>query len=138
MRRAERAEGAGLRKICAGAICPGGLARAGSLRHWRVAWTLLAFIENGALSTFIRETPTVFVFPAILTLHTIGMGSWPAAASRSTCGSRLCTEDGAGADWPVLSRALAGLVVNAVSGILLLIAIPPRRSPTRSSMASFC
>jgi hypothetical protein len=36
--------------------------------------SFLAFIENGALSTFIRETPTVFVFPAILTLHTIGMG----------------------------------------------------------------
>jgi len=34
----------------------------------------LAFVENGALATFIRETPSVFVFPTIITLHTIGMG----------------------------------------------------------------
>ncbi len=33
-----------------------------------------AWIEDSALSTWIRETPSIFAYPAIITLHTIGMG----------------------------------------------------------------
>jgi hypothetical protein len=74
--------------------------------------SFLAVIENSELSTFIRETPTVFVFPAILTLHTIGMGIAPKMELAPI-----------GRFFPVLWLAL---VINAVSGVLLLIAYPTK------------
>jgi hypothetical protein len=89
--------------------------------------SFLAFIENGALSTFIRETPTVFVFPAILTLHTIGMGV--------LAGGSIAIDLRILGFAPKMALAPMGrfflvlwlaLVVNAVSGILLLIAYPTK------------
>ena len=89
--------------------------------------SFLAFIENGALSTFIRETPTVFVFPAILTLHTIGMGV--------LAGGSIAIDLRILGFAPKMALAPIGrfflvlwlaLVVNAVSGILLLIAYPTK------------
>jgi hypothetical protein len=89
--------------------------------------SFLALIENGALSTFIRETPTVFVFPAILTLHTIGMGV--------LAGGSIAIDLRILGFAPKMALAPMGrfflvlwlaLVVNAVSGILLLIAYPTK------------
>src|ERR1700730_9617128 len=34
----------------------------------------LAYIEGSALSDWIRSSESIFAFPAIITLHTIGMG----------------------------------------------------------------
>src|SRR5215510_15924828 len=89
--------------------------------------SFLAFIENSALSTFIRETPTVFVFPAILTLHTIGMGvlaGGSIAIDLRILGFAPKMELAPiGRFFPVLWLAL---VVNAVSGVLLLIAYPTK------------
>jgi hypothetical protein len=89
--------------------------------------SFLAFIENGALSTFIRETPTVFVFPAILTLHTIGMGVLAgggiAIDLRILGFAPKMALAPIGRFFPVLWLAF---VVNAVSGILLLIAYPTK------------
>jgi hypothetical protein len=89
--------------------------------------SFLAFIENGALSTFIRETPTVFVFPAILTLHTIGMGVLAGGSIaidlRILGFAPKMALAPMGRFFPVLWLAL---VVNAISGILLLIAYPTK------------
>ena len=89
--------------------------------------SFLAFIENGALSTFIRETPTVFVFPAILTLHTIGMGVLAGGSIaidlRILGFAPKMALAPIGRFFPVLWLAL---VVNALSGILLLIAYPTK------------
>src|SRR5215470_19553951 len=89
--------------------------------------SFLAFIENGALSTFIRETPTVFVFPAILTLHTIGMGvlaGGSIAIDLRILGFAPKMELAPiGRFFPVLWLAF---LVNAISGILLLIAYPTK------------
>jgi hypothetical protein len=89
--------------------------------------SFLAFIENSALSTFIRETPTVFVFPAILTLHTIGMGVL--AGGNIAIDLRILgfapkmALAPIGRFFPVLWFAL---VMNAISGVLLLIAYPTK------------
>jgi hypothetical protein len=89
--------------------------------------SFLAFIENGALSTFIRETPTIFVFPAILTLHTIGMGVLAGGSIaidlRILGFAPKMALAPIGRFFPVLWLAL---VVNAISGILLLIAYPTK------------
>jgi hypothetical protein len=89
--------------------------------------SFLAFIENGALSTLIRETPTVFMFPAILTLHTIGMGVLAGGSIaidlRILGFAPKMAMAPIGRFFPVLWLAL---VVNAISGILLLIAYPTK------------
>jgi hypothetical protein len=89
--------------------------------------SFLAFIENGALSTFIRETPTIFVFPAILTLHTIGMGVLAGGSIaidlRILGFAPKMALAPIGRFFPVLWLAL---VVNAISGVLLLIAYPTK------------
>jgi len=89
--------------------------------------SFLALVENGALSTFIRETPSVFVYPAIITLHTLGMGflaGGSIAIDLRILGlaPRMALAPMA-KFFPVLWLALA---VNAVSGILLLIAYPTK------------
>lgn len=35
---------------------------------------LLASIENSGFSTWLRESPSIWAYPAILTLHTLGLG----------------------------------------------------------------
>jgi hypothetical protein len=35
---------------------------------------LLAWLEGSALATFTRESPSIWAYPTILTLHTIGLG----------------------------------------------------------------
>ena len=36
--------------------------------------SVFMWVEQSALSTWIRESPSVSAFPSILTLHTLGMG----------------------------------------------------------------
>ena len=36
--------------------------------------SVFAWIEGSALSAWIRETPSIFAYPAIITLHVIGIG----------------------------------------------------------------
>ena len=37
-------------------------------------WELLNSIEHSGFPTWVRESPSVFAFPTVLLLHTIGMG----------------------------------------------------------------
>lgn len=87
----------------------------------------LAFIEQTALSVWIRETPSVWAFPFILFLHTLGLGflaginvafnlwvlgfadRYPLAPMQRF--------------FPVM---WAGFWINAISGCLLLVAYPAK------------
>jgi hypothetical protein len=92
---------------------------------------LLAALEASPFSTWIRESPSIWAYPTILTLHTVGLGVL------------------VGANWmvdlrvlgfaraiplSVVSRAFpimwAGFWVNAISGVLLFVADPSKGTTT--------
>jgi hypothetical protein len=85
------------------------------------------FVETTALSTWLRESPSLWAFPFVLILHTVGLaflvGVNVAIAARVL---------GLAAHVPLrtLTRydpvMWAGFWVNAVSGVLLLIAYPTK------------
>ena len=89
--------------------------------------TFFVWLEATALSTWIRESTSIWAFPAILSLHTIGMGF--AAGMSAGIDLRIL---GFAPSVPLLElkRFLpvmwAGFWVNAVSGVLLLIAYPTK------------
>jgi hypothetical protein len=87
----------------------------------------LAFIEDSALSEWIRGSESLFAFPAIITLHAVGLGflaGGSAAIDLRVLGFAPGISLGAmGRFLPLLWLALA---VNAVSGTLLFIAYPTK------------
>jgi hypothetical protein len=87
----------------------------------------LAFIEGGDLSNWIRGSDSLFAFPAIITLHTIGMGF---LAGGSAAIDLRILGFAPGISLKAMGRFLPLLwlafTVNAVSGVLLLIAYPTK------------
>jgi hypothetical protein len=89
----------------------------------------LAFFENSTLATWIRGEliGSTLVFPVVVTLHTIGMGL--VAGGSAAIDLRIL---GVAPRIPLkpMGRFLPllwlGFVVNAVSGVLLLIAYPTK------------
>ncbi len=86
-----------------------------------------AAVETGALSTWIREANTLWAFPFVLILHTVGLAflvGVNVAVGARTLGVA------AGVPLSSLSRFFPvmwlGFWVNAVSGVLLLIAYPTK------------
>ena len=88
---------------------------------------LLTFLEENALSVFIREFPSVFGFPTILFLHTLGLAMvagvsialdfWILRGSAATASLHLLG----------LTRTMwAGFGINLLSGIALLLAYPAK------------
>ena len=81
---------------------------------------LLASIEGSALSVWVRESPTVWAYPTILTLHTFGMGVLAGA-----CWTLDLRVLGVGRHLPLRPlRTLfpvmwTGFWVNAITGSLL-------------------
>ena len=87
----------------------------------------LVWLESTALSVWMRESPSIFAFPAILALHTVGLGF--VAGIGSVVALRVLGLAPGVA--PVeLRRFLpamwAGFWVNAASGVVLLIAYPTK------------
>jgi hypothetical protein len=86
-----------------------------------------AFIEDSALSNWIRGSESIFAFPTIITLHTIGMGF---LAGGSAAIDLRILGFAPGISLKAMGRFLPLLwlafVVNAISGILLLIAYPTK------------
>lgn len=84
-------------------------------------------VEATALSTWIRESTSVWAFPAILSLHTIGMGF--AAGLNAAVDLRIL---GFAPSVPLLELRRffpvmwMGFWANVVSGVLLLIAYPTK------------
>jgi energy-coupling factor transporter transmembrane protein EcfT len=83
----------------------------------------LAYLEDLSFSHWVKEAPTVWAFPTILVLHTIGMGIvaggaamlslillgfWPSVPKRPFA--------------RVFPYLWAGFAVNAVTGTMMLIA----------------
>jgi hypothetical protein len=89
--------------------------------------SFFVWLEATSLSTWIRESTSVWAFPAILSLHTIGMGF--AAGFNAVVDLRIL---GFAPSVPLLElrRFLpvmwTGFWINAVSGVLLLIAYPTK------------
>jgi len=86
-----------------------------------------AAIEMTALSTWLRESPSLWAFPFVLILHTVGLAFLVGA--NVALDARVL---GLAADVPptTLRRydviMWAGFWVNALSGVLLLIAYPTK------------
>jgi hypothetical protein len=88
---------------------------------------LFGWLESTAFSAWVRESPSMFAFPAILTCHTVGMGV--AAGINTALALRIL---GVGSDIPIqeLPRFLSimwfGFWLNAISGVALLVAYPTK------------
>jgi hypothetical protein len=87
----------------------------------------LLWLEATSFSTWMRESPSVFAFPAILSCHTVGMGL--VAGINAALGLRIL---GVGKSIPLreMKRFFPvmwfGFWLNAVSGVALLIAYPTK------------
>jgi hypothetical protein len=89
------------------------------------AWFL--WIEETALSVWIRESPSLLAFPGILSAHAIGMGL---AAGINAVFALHILGVAAGVPTRELRRFVPimwfGFWLNAISGLLLLIAYPTK------------
>jgi hypothetical protein len=88
---------------------------------------LLTYLEGNELSVFIREFPSVFGFPTILFLHTLGL----AMVAGVSIAIDLWILRGATAGAPLhllgLTRTMwLGFGINLVSGLALLLAYPAK------------
>ena len=98
---------------------------------------LLASLEASAFSTWLRESPSVWAYPTILTLHTVGLGVLVGA--NWMVDLRVL---GVGRAIPlgVLSRAFpimwAGFWVNAITGVLLFVADPTKGTIIESMLSA--
>jgi hypothetical protein len=87
----------------------------------------LIWLEATGLSTWVRESTSVFAFPSILSLHTVGMGL--VAGLNAAIALRIL---GIAPQVPFaeIKRFLPvmwfGFWLSAVSGVLLLIAYPTK------------
>jgi uncharacterized protein DUF6644 len=95
-----------------------------------LAWIqngFLAWIENGELSNWIRGSESIFAFPAIITLHTIGMGF---LAGTSTAIDLRVLGFAPRVPLKPLDRFFPlmwlALAVNVMTGVLLVIAYPTK------------
>jgi hypothetical protein len=87
----------------------------------------LVWLESTTFSTWVRESPSVFAFPAILSCHTVGMGL--AAGINASLALRIL-----GAAPGIAIREMKrffpvmwfGFWLNAISGVVLLIAYPTK------------
>lgn len=88
---------------------------------------LFAWIEGTPLSTWLRDSPSLWAFPFVLILHTVGLAffvganvAWDVRVLGFSLGIPL----------DALRRYFlvmwAGFWINAVSGVLLLIAYPTK------------
>jgi hypothetical protein len=89
--------------------------------------TLFVWLESTALSLWLVESPSVFAFPMVLALHTVGLGL--IAGLSAALDFRIL---GVAPHIPVTAfrRFLPimwfGFWLNAASGVLLLIAYPTK------------
>lgn len=90
---------------------------------------LLAQMEASGLGTWVRESPSIWAYPTILTLHSIGLGIVVGASMiidlRLIGRARAIELVDLSALFPVIWWAFA---VNALTGVLLFIADATRKS----------
>jgi hypothetical protein len=87
----------------------------------------LLWLESTEFSTWVRESPSVFAFPAILSCHTVGMGL--VAGINAALALRILGV-GPGIAIREMKRFFPvmwfGFWLNAISGVVLLIAYPTK------------
>jgi hypothetical protein len=89
--------------------------------------SVLTWLESTAFSTWMRESPSVYAFPAILSCHTVGMGL--VAGINAVLALRIL---GVAPAVPLreMKRFLPvmwfGFWLNAISGVALLVAYPTK------------
>jgi hypothetical protein len=89
--------------------------------------SIFAWIEDTALSTWVRESTSILAFPTIIVFHTIGMGLLVGA--NAAIDLRIL---GVAKSIPLkpmenfLPLLWLGLVMNVLSGIVLLLAYPTK------------
>lgn len=89
--------------------------------------SLLAWLENTWLSTTLRDSPNVFVYPSVLAFHTIGLAFLVGISSAIAL--RVL---GIAPDlplWPMkkfVPVMWIGFALNAISGVLLLLIEPTK------------
>ena len=85
------------------------------------------WIEATSLSTWLRESPSLWAFPFVLILHTVGLAFFVGA---NVAWDVRVLGFSAGIPLEVLRRYFmvmwAGFWINALSGVLLLIAYPTK------------
>ena len=84
---------------------------------------LTAWLEATALATWVRESPSLWAYPTILTLHTVGLGIVVGASAvvdlRLLGFGRKLRIGGLAPLFPLMAWAF---ILNALSGVLLFIA----------------
>ena len=92
---------------------------------------LLSSLEGSSFSTWLRESPSIWAYPMVLTLHTLGLGVLVGAnwfVDLRVLGFARAVPVG------VLARAFpvmwAGFWLNAVTGVLLFAADPVAKGTT--------
>jgi hypothetical protein len=90
---------------------------------------LLAQLEASGLGTWVRESPSLWAYPAILTLHSVGLGIVVGASViidlKLLGRARALSMADLSGLLPVIWTAFA---VNALTGVLLFIADATRKS----------
>lgn len=89
--------------------------------------TVFIWLEGLSLSIWVRESPSMFAFPGILTFHTIGMAFLVGATSAFSLrvlgfAPRVPPSE----MLKFVPVVWFGFVVNLVSGVLLLLAYPTK------------
>jgi uncharacterized protein DUF6644 len=92
---------------------------------------ILASLEASAFSTWLRESPSVWAYPTVLTLHTVGLGilvgaNWMVDLRVLGFGRAI--------PLGIITRAFpfmwAGFWLNAITGVLLFVADPTKGTTT--------
>ena len=85
------------------------------------------WLEATTLSTWLRESPSLWVFPFVLILHTVGLAFF-VGSNVAWCVRVLGL--GRGVPFPSMERYFlvmwTAFWINACSGVLLLIAYPTK------------
>jgi predicted RND superfamily exporter protein len=85
------------------------------------------WIEETALSEWIRGSPSLWGFPFILYLHTLGLAMVAGLSSAVALWLLVARQPAQNAPLlQIFPLIWAGLAINAVSGLLLLIAYPAK------------
>jgi hypothetical protein len=84
---------------------------------------LMAWIEATAIATWVRESPSLWAYPTVLTLHTVGLAVVVGASTvinlRLLGFARRISLDSLAPLFPLIAYAF---VLNAVTGLLLFMA----------------
>lgn len=84
---------------------------------------MISWMEGTALAAWVRASPSIWAYPTVLTLHTVGLGLVVGASTVVDLrllgfGRRIALRALA----PLFPILLFGLVVNVTTGVLLFIA----------------